>query len=264
MRCSARVTARASSARAGADGARESGIAGQYIEAMPAPWISLPSLCAVCRTWDRARVCGACLARFAAPRLRCTRCAMTVPDGVALCGDCLLEPPPFARTIAAVDYGYPWDRLVAQLKFHAALDVADTLAGLLQGAVARDDARVDLLVPVPLSRERLRERGFNQAWELARRVARRLCIDANAGALLRVKDTAHQLSLPRDRRAGNVRAAFAMEPRQLAAVRGRAVAIVDDVMTTGTTLAEIAGVLQRAGATQVQAWVVARTPRGQS
>jgi len=263
MRRSACATARVSSARGAAEEAGVSGIAGQYIEPMSAPWMSLPSLCAVCRAWDRRRVCGDCLARFAAPRPRCARCAVALPDGAEQCGDCLLEPPPFARTIAAVDYGFPWDRLVARLKFHAALDLADTLADLLHGAVVRADARVDLLVPVPLSRERLRERGFNQAWELARRVARRLRIDANAGALLRVKDTAHQLSLPRDQRAGNARAAFAMEPRQLAALRGRTVAVVDDVMTTGTTLAEIARVLQRAGAREVHAWVVARTPRAE-
>src|SRR5438046_2100561 len=157
--------------------------------------MSLPSLCAVCRAWDRRRVCGECLARFAAPQPRCQRCAAAVPPGVAQCGECLTAPPPFAHAVAAVDYGYPWDRLIAQLKFRGTLDLGGALAALLRDAIERSEApRAELVLPVPLSRERLRERGFNQAWELARRTARALRIDAHAGVLLRVKDTPHQLS----------------------------------------------------------------------
>jgi ComF family protein len=178
------------------------------------------------------------------------------------CGECLTAPPPFAHAVAAVDYGYPWDRLVAQLKFRNALDLGGILAALLREAVERSDApRAELVLPVPLSRERLRERGFNQAWELARRTAHALRIEASASALLRVKDTPHQLSLPREQRAGNVRGAFAIDARQARLLQGRRVAVVDDVMTTGTTFAEIARVLQRAGAREVHAWAVARTPR---
>jgi ComF family protein len=239
-----------------------SGHCGQYIGAVPLSWIALPSLCAVCRGWDRGRVCAACRARYAALRARCLRCALPVPDGVPVCGDCVLHPPSLDRAIASVDYGFPWDHLLAQLKFHDALDLADSLAGLMHDAVLSSDApRVGLVVPVPLSRERLRERGFNQTWELARRVASRLRIEASATALLRVKDTPHQLSLPRDERAGNVRGAFALEPREAPLLRGQTVAVVDDVMTTGTTLGEVAQVLRRAGAREVHAWVVARTPR---
>jgi ComF family protein len=207
-------------------------------------------------------VCGQCLARFAAPQARCRRCACVVPEGMTRCGECLTAPPPFAHAVAAVDYGYPWDRLVAQLKFRNALDLGGVLAALLREAVERSDApRAELVLPVPLSRERLRERGFNQAWELARRTARALRIDASASALLRVKDTPHQLSLPREQRAGNVRGAFAIDARQARLLQGRRVAVVDDVMTTGTTFAEVARVLQRAGAREVHAWAVARTPR---
>src|SRR2546425_4607606 len=224
--------------------------------------MSLPSLCAVCRAWDRRRVCGSCLARFAAPQPRCRRCAAVVPPGTMQCGECLTAPPPFAHAIAAVDYGYPWDRLVAQLKFRDALDLGGVFAALLRGAVERSDApRAELVLPVPLSRERLRERGFNQAWELARRTARALRMEAHASVLLRVKDTPHQLSLPRNRRAANVRGAFAVDARSARMLQGRSVAVVDDVMTTGTTFAEIARVLQRAGAREVHAWAVARTPR---
>jgi len=116
-------------------------------------------------------------------------------------------------------------------------------------------------VPVPLADPRLRERGFNQAWELARRVASRLGGRADAGLLVRVRDTPHQLALPPDERAGNVRGAFAVEPRRRGEIRGRTVAVVDDVMTTGSTAAEIARVLRHAGAARIEIWVVARTPR---
>ena len=118
-----------------------------------------------------------------------------------------------------------------------------------------------ILLPVPLSAERLRERGYNQAWELARRLATSLRCEADARLLLRIKDTPHQLAFPPDRRAGNVRAAFAVEPRRLADIRGRHVTIVDDVMTTGATLGELARTVLQAGATEVDVWVIARTPR---
>jgi ComF family protein len=207
-------------------------------------------------------VCAACLSRFAAPQPRCSTCAAVVPPGIARCGQCLAEAPPFAHAVAAVDYSHPWDRLIAQLKFRDGLDLCAALATLLREAIVRSDAPpADLVLPVPLSRERLRERGFNQAWELARRTARALRVDARADVLLRVKDTPHQLSLPRERRAANVRGAFAADARRAALLHGRSVAVVDDVMTTGTTFAEIARVLQRAGAREVQAWAVARTPR---
>jgi ComF family protein len=222
----------------------------------------LPSLCAVCRGWGTQRVCDACIERFAVRSARCLRCALRVPEGVRLCGACLTDPPPFARTLAAVDYDHPWDGLITQFKFHGALDLAPALMQRLLSAFERADVPAPtLLLPVPLSRERLRERGYNQAWELARRLGRALHCEADARLLLRVKDTPHQLALPTDRRAGNVRAAFAVEPLRLAELRGRSVTLVDDVMTTGATVAELARVLLQAGAAEVAVWAVARTPR---
>ena len=118
----------------------------------------------------------------------------------------------------------------------------------------------DLVLPVPLAPARLRERGYNQAWELARRGARRLAVSAEPQLLLRIRESAHQLALPPAARAGNVRGAFAVEPRRRAEVAGRRSAVVDDVMTTGSPAAELAQVLKEAGATAVEVWVVARTP----
>ena len=123
---------------------------------MPPPALAdvfaLPSQCAVCRSWSRARLCGACVQRFAAPTPRCRRCAIGVPAGIDFCGACLLDPPPFDSALAAVDYAYPWDSLAQRLKFHAALDLAGALAALLCDAVRRrgDAPLPDRVLPVPL------------------------------------------------------------------------------------------------------------------
>jgi ComF family protein len=222
-----------------------------------------PAECAVCRGWGDARLCATCLARYANAAPRCRRCAIELPPGPDTCGRCLVEPPPFERCVAAFDYAAPWDHAIACFKFHAALDLAgvfaDRLVAALQALPAA--ARPDLVLPVPLSESRLRERGYNQAWELARRIGRRLHVPADATLLLRMRETPHQLALPIEQRAGNVRGAFAVEPRRRAELAGRHVALVDDVMTTGATVAEATRVLRGAGVAQVDVWVLARTPR---
>ncbi len=179
-----------------------------------------------------------------------------VPAGQSVCGECLRDPPPFERTITALDYAAPWSTLIARFKFHGGVELAPLFAGLLREAV-RDEPPPELLLPAPLSEARLRERGFNQSWEIARRLGPR----ADAGLLLRVRDTPHQVDLPLDRRASNVRAAFAVEPLRRAELAGRSVVLVDDVMTTGATAAEMTRTLLQAGASRVRLWVLARTPR---
>ena len=222
---------------------------------------STPSQCAVCHDWGTQRVCALCVARFAPVLPRCGRCAINVPAGTGLCGTCLTDPPPFERALAAVDYAHPWDGLITQFKFHSALDLGPALAQRLLDTFRRGgDPAPALCLPTPLSAERLHERGYNQAWELARRLARALNCRADPSLLLRVKDTPHQLALAPDQRAGNVRAAFAVEPRRRAELAGATVTLVDDVMTTGATASEAARVLLQAGAARVHVWVVARTP----
>ncbi|MEQ1803988.1 MAG: ComF family protein [Burkholderiaceae bacterium] len=222
----------------------------------------LPSLCALCHGWGEQRVCAACLKRWAAPAHRCGRCALGMPWPTTLCGTCLLDPPPYAHAIAAFEYAAPWDGLVARFKFNDALDLGAALTQpLLRAIRVAGVALPDLLLPVPLSEIRLRERGYNQAWEIARRLGKALTLRADAQLLLRTKDTPHQLALPPGARAANVRGAFAVEPLRLREVRGRGIALVDDVLTTGATAAEITRTLLQAGATRVQVWVLARTPR---
>ena len=219
------------------------------------------SLCAVCHGWGRQRLCDDCIEQHAALRARCRRCALAIDSKAEVCGTCLSRPPSWRQALAAVDYAFPWDRLVAAYKFDDALDLAAVLAGLLVRAHRqRAHAPPSLLLPVPLSAQRLRERGYNQAWELARRVGRNLACPADPTLLLRLRDTPHQIVLPPDQRAASVKGAFAVEPRRLAEVRGRHLTLVDDVMTTGATAREITEMLLGAGAATVDVWVVARTP----
>ncbi|MFT3664714.1 ComF family protein [Piscinibacter sp.] len=216
---------------------------------------ALPGQCSLCRGWGRGALCGDCRRLAAITRPRCARCAIAVPAGQPLCGACLREPPPFERTFAALDYAEPWSGLIRRFKFHGHSELASVFAGLLREAV-RDAPVPDLVLPAPLSATRLRERGFNQSWELARRLG----APADAHLLLRMRDTPHQAELPLDRRAANVRGAFALEPLRLREVEGQRIAIVDDVLTSGATAAEMARTLLAGGAAGVQLWVLARTP----
>ncbi|MBC5763139.1 ComF family protein [Ramlibacter albus] len=226
-------------------------------------WLSrlaplVPSRCAACGAWPAEPVCDACVQRFAAPRPRCRSCALAVPDGVAVCGACLREPPPLERCHAAVSYGFPWSRLLLRFKFGDEPGWARTLAALMLDApgVAASVAQADLVLPMPLSRERLALRGFNQSHELARALAPE---KADAGLLLRLRDTAPQTALSRRERQANVRGAFGVEPLRAADVRERAILLVDDVMTSGASLFSAAQALRAAGAASVGAAVVART-----
>jgi ComF family protein len=159
------------------------------------------------------------------------------------------------------DYAFPWDRLIADFKFQGQVQLAAPLSRLLMQAVQRDaEALPQWVVPVPLAPQRLAERGFNQAWELARRVAHDLGCKANARLLDRPLLTAHQAELSRAQRLKNLRGAFVPGTSRRVSLQGRHVALVDDVMTSGATLREAAAALRRAGATRVDVWVLARTP----
>jgi len=208
--------------------------------------------CFICRGEARALLCGACerdLPRL--PAERCPRCALPSPRS-ATCGRCLADPPRYDATFAALAYDFPADALVHSLKFRGELALAPFLGSLLLDEVQHD---ITEIVPVPLSRARLRERGFNQAVEIARPLAKAAGQRIALELLERARDTPAQFELPWAERRRNVRGAFATTR----ALLGATVAVVDDVMTTGATLDEIAGVLKGAGAARVVNWVVART-----
>lgn len=218
----------------------------------------VPSQCAVCHAWPATRLCGDCVARFALPRPRCRTCALPLPGGVAQCGRCVRHPPPLDACFAAVDYGYPWAGLLAEFKFQNDPGWAEPLAARLRAApgVAQALQQADWLLPIPLSGERLRERGFNQALLLARRLDR---ARTRGDWLLRLHATPAQASLTRAQRLRNLRGAFALEPLAAAQVEGRRVVLLDDVMTTGATLQTAALVLRQAGAAHITGLVLART-----
>ncbi|RZL36230.1 MAG: ComF family protein [Rubrivivax sp.] len=222
--------------------------------------------CAVCRAWSHQTVCDDCLQRHARPTPRCWTCAARVPPPLAdqprpLCGRCLVEPPPLDRAVAALDYRFPWDGLLQHFKYHQALELRATLLERVNSALTAAEVDTpDWLLPVPLSPSRLRERGYNQSHELARSLARRRGLRCEPELLLRVRDSAPQAGLKLDERVANVRGIFAVDPLRAARLRGTSVAVLDDVMTSGSTLFELARVLLQAGVMSVQAWVVARTP----
>jgi ComF family protein len=206
--------------------------------------------CYLCRGAAAGLLCAACdadLPRLAA--VRCPRCALDSPRG-EVCGRCLTEAPHYDATVAALAYEFPADALVHSLKFRGELALASLLGELLLQKISTQE--IDCVIPVPLAAGRLRERGYNQAVEIARHVTRG---KLDLALCVRERDTPAQMDLPYAERRRNVGGAF----RCTRSLAGQSVAVVDDVMTTGATLNEIALVLKQAGASRVINWVVART-----
>jgi ComF family protein len=236
----------------------------------------LPSSCSVCHAWGKQAVCSDCLASFTRPRLRCTTCALPLHSvgaaPVKRCGACLSLGSPLDACHAAVDYAYPWDKLLQRLKYSDGGDLraqpalASSVA-LVMRHVAELDAplatalqqasRSDWIIPVALHPERQRERGFNQANSIAHALFPghpRIRQDL----LLRIKNTAVQADLPRDERLHNLRNAFIAAPLHASLLKGCEVTLVDDVTTTAATLGAAAQALRLAGVRVVNALVFAR------
>ena len=213
-------------------------------------------LCAV-RTGTTVSLCPACAADLPWLESACRQCGCPLSAGNnrLLCGACQQRPPHFDVTTAVLQYRPPVDYLVQRLKFSGELAIAPLLSGLLATRLrAWHTVLPDLVVPVPLHPSRLRERGFNQATEIARQLGRELQLPVNHRLCKRTRKTETQSLLPVKIRHWNVRNAFTITGE----ITERHVAIVDDVMTTGHTVNELARVLKRAGAEQVEVWVIAR------
>ncbi len=216
-----------------------------------------PAHCLVCGDAggpDGHALCPACRRSLPWNRSACLRCGLPLALPAAACGHCQRRPPPLTETRAVFRYDTPLDRLLPRLKFHNDLAAGRLCGELMAGALADAD-RPDALIPLPLHRSRLRERGFDQALELARPLAGALRLPLLDDGLLRVRDTAPQSRLDAPARRRNLRRAFAMRPGVTLPAH---VALVDDVMTTGATLHAAADALLRAGAKRVDAWVCAR------
>jgi ComF family protein len=224
----------------------------------------LPPCCIVCGGAGSSRdldLCPGCAADLPVLTEACQRCGMPLTGALhsqTLCGRCLRKPPPFAATVCAFRYGWPIHHLLRGLKYRHALPNARVLGQLLAAhLVNRGADRPDLLCPVPLGPARYRDRGFNQAVELGRVLEQALSVPMRCDLVARVRETAEQSTLARTDRRDNVRGAF----RALRSVDAAHVALVDDVVTTGSTVGELARVLLEAGARRVDVWAVARTQR---
>lgn len=201
---------------------------------------------------EREILCHACIAEL--PRLPpqcCPRCALPTPNG-EICGRCLADPPHYDAAKAAFSYDFPLDRLVQSFKYGHRLALAGFLGRHL--AATAGDIDADLIVPLPLHATRLRERGFNQALELARPLARLTCVPIDARSCRRIRPTPAQAALPWRERVKNIRGAFHCDTD----FGGKRVLLVDDVMTTGASIDECARTLKLHGAASVTALVVAR------
>lgn len=222
----------------------------------------LPTTCLLCGQWQGQPLCGVCVQRWQRPVTRCARCAIALPQPTrdAVCPACEDHSPEFDRAIAALDYEDPWRSVLSRFKFQEATALAAPLATLLWQALSQRPHRVDLIVPVPLSRTRLSERGYNQTWLLAQQLSRRLGCPARHDVLQRTRHTERLMSLDAEARRAQIIDAFDVPQAALPHLQRRHIAVVDDVLTTGATLNEVAHTLRAAGASSVSAWVLARTP----
>lgn len=224
----------------------------------PLRQLIIPPVCLLCHAplGVEDQLCAGCHAELPWLQHACPSCALARLDD-SRCPACAQRPPPQDRALAAFHFKDPVRHAVLALKYGAGFTQARWLGRALATRAARaaaHDRLPDLLLPVPLHPQRLRHRGYNQALELARIVGQKLDIEVDAHHLRRTRATADQIGQSRAARRRNLRGAFAASPE----LKGRHVAIVDDVMTTGSTLAEIAHCCRETGAASIETWAIAR------
>lgn len=219
----------------------------------------LPPTCILCGNpgFGRLDLCPSCHKHLPRNNLCCYRCAEIFTTPIAaptLCGRCLSETPSFDETYAPFIHQEEIRHLITGLKFGAQFKNARLLGTLLAEHLQKTAERPDCIVPVPLHNARYRERGFNQAFEIAKTVSKTLQIPIDFSSCMRHKDTPHQTGLSAKKRRQNLRRAFSVQKP----IHTNHVAILDDVMTTGSTANALASVLKKAGASRVDVWVCAR------
>ncbi len=206
-------------------------------------------------------VCAACLNDLPwHPELSCPQCGLE-SDG-NICGSCLSSPPDFDRTLAVFLYSFPIDAMMVRYKYGNMLNLGNTFGQFLAEKTtleALNHNHVDLIIPMPMHPARIRERGFNQAHEIAKVLTKNCKERLDFKSVARTKLTPPQASLPLKDRVKNIKGAFKINGDLAGNLKGRRIAIVDDVMTTGASLNELAKTLKKAGASHVECWVVART-----
>jgi ComF family protein len=225
----------------------------------------VPGVCQVCARWPSRPICHSCTEKFAPARHRCATCARPLHTAHPQCGACLSDRQPVALTtcLAAVDYAFPWDQIIARFKFRQEPALAQSLAALMLATPSLSQLLqdCDCIVPIPVSTARLAERGYNQAWELTKALRQQVGAGSAPGwaqALQRTGEAPDQHHLPAQQRLGNVRHAFRVTPSDAPRLTGAHALLIDDVCTTGATLRAAALALRQAGASRVSAAVIAR------
>jgi ComF family protein len=218
-----------------------------------------PTFCRICDEPAEHSICADCFAQMPHQIQFCWQCALPFQQAekVTVCGECLAHPPPFERILAPFRYQPPISEMISRFKYQAALHDGRLLGSWLGDYVQVQQIPVDLIIPLPLHSSRLRQRGFNQAAELAHWISRIVQVPWRTDILLRCQQGSEQQGLPRRERQRNIRRVF-----QVAKAPGvMRVALVDDVVTTGATVRAAARCLRQAGVSQVFVWAVARTPK---
>ena len=218
----------------------------------------LKQSCTLCASYDGGTLslCESCLKNLPWHNAKqCPQCSLN-SDG-RTCGSCLAASPSFDATHPLFTYDFPLDRLLQQYKYKETIQLANTFATMLQQKLSQQQStrNIDVIIPMPMHDKRLQERGFNQALEITRKLAKLIKLPLDYDVCHRVKLTPPQASLPLKERSKNIRGVFNCQKD----LKGLNVAIVDDVMTTGASLDELAKTLKQAGAAHVECWVIART-----
>lgn len=225
--------------------------------------IFFPHTCILCAEHaNQARdICQACEQELPWSNHACSQCGITLPETAvnSLCGSCQQQPQAFNRTFALCNYAEPIDRIITAAKFNQQLIYTKLLGQLLAEQVRNhwyaQQTLPELIIPVPLHPQRLRERGYNQALEIAKTTSKLLSLPISTNNCIRSKPTLPQTSLHIHERADNMKHAFTLKKL----VSAKHIAIIDDVVTTGQTVSEISQLFRHAGVSQIDIWCCART-----
>jgi len=221
----------------------------------------LPYTCPVCNAISSERICTSCTQSLPTIKAQCQQCGLPLypnesDTGKLYCGRCLSKRPYFDRCISPFHYKPPINQLITDLKFHQKLYYANLLGHLLLEKIKQQNTPLpECIIPVPLHSKRLRQRGFNQALEIARPIARILSLPLEPFYCQRIIATSPQMQQNRQARQNNIKNAFKINQP----VSYQHIAIVDDVMTTGSTVNELARKFRQCGVEQIQIWSVARS-----